>query len=51
MEEIIKDINILYYEINNIYLEMYKLELNNQKSSTSFLELIDLLFDFNIQYD
>ena len=43
MEEIIKDINILYYEINNIYLEMYKLELNNQKSSTSFLKLIDLL--------
>lgn len=43
MEEIIKVINMLYYEINNIYLEMYKLEINNQKDNTSFFELINLL--------
>lgn len=34
---------MLYYEINNIYLELYKLELNGNKNDSFFLELIDLL--------
>lgn len=38
MEEIL----MLYYEINNIYLELYKMELNDNKDSF-FLELIGLL--------
>lgn len=34
---------LLYYEINNIYLELYKLELNNKKDNAMFIELVNLL--------
>lgn len=40
---IMEDILMLYYEINNIYLELYKLELNGNKDNHFFLELIELL--------
>lgn len=38
-----EDILMLYYEINNIYLELYKLELNKNMDDSSFIELINLL--------
>ena len=38
-----EDILMLYYEINNIYLELYRMELFNDKNSNMFLELINLL--------
>lgn len=38
-----EDILMLYYEINNIYLELYKMELNNDKDNSTFMELISLL--------
>ena len=41
MEELL----LLYYEINNIYLELYKLELNKNNDSDMFIELINLLKD------
>lgn len=43
------DIMMLYYEINNIYLEMFKLELSNNKNSVSFLEMINLLGEKRIE--
>lgn len=42
---VMEDILMLYYEINNIYLELYRMELNGNKCSNMFLELIDLLND------
>lgn len=39
MEELL----LLYYEINNIYLELYKLELSKNKDNAMFIELINLL--------
>jgi len=39
MEEIL----MLYYEINNIYLELYKLELNGNIDNSIYLELVDLI--------
>lgn len=41
MEEIL----MLYHEINNIYLELYNLELNGSMEDNSFLELVNLLKD------
>lgn len=38
-----KEIFMLYYEINNIYLELYKLELDGCLDSDFFLKLINLL--------
>ena len=38
-----KEIMALYYEINNIYLELYKLELSGNKDSADFFELVSLL--------
>ena len=38
-----EDILMLYYEINNIYLELYKMELNYDKDNSIFIELINLL--------
>jgi thiaminase len=38
-----EDILMLYYEINNIYLELYMMELSDDRNSNMFLELIDLL--------
>ena len=38
-----EDILMLYYEINNIYLELYKMELNYDKDNSMFMELISLL--------
>ena len=41
MEELL----LLYYEINNIYLELYKLELNRNIDSSMFIEFVNLLKD------
>ena len=41
--EIIQEIVMLYYEINNIYLELYKMELNNDKDNDFFLQLVSIL--------
>jgi len=38
-----EDILMLYYEINNIYLELYKMELSYDKDNSMFIELINLL--------
>lgn len=39
MEELL----LLYYEINNIYLELYKLELSKNKDNAMFIEFVNLL--------
>lgn len=41
--DVIKEIIMLYYEINNIYLELYKLELNDNKDIAFFLQLVNIL--------
>jgi len=41
--DVIKEIIMLYYEINNIYLELYKLELNDNKDNAFFLQLVNIL--------
>lgn len=41
--DIFNDIIMLYYEMNNIYLELYKLELEGNKESEFFLQLVDIL--------
>lgn len=41
--EYINEILRLYYEINSIYLELYKLELNGKKDSIEFIELVNFL--------
>lgn len=40
---VMEEILMLYYEINNIYLELYKMELNGCKNSDGFIELVDIL--------
>lgn len=41
--DIFSDIMMLYYEMNNIYLELYKLELEGNKGSEFFLQLVGIL--------
>lgn len=43
MDKIIDKIINLYYEINNIYLDLYKLELSGMKKDDSFIRLVQLL--------
>lgn len=45
MKDIIKKLNMLYYEINNIYMEMYNFEVSSKKDDLFFLELVNLLKD------
>ena len=40
-----EDILMLYYEINNVYLELYKMELSEDKNNVMFIELINLLIE------
>ena len=44
-----EDILMLYYEINNIYLELYKMELDYDKDNSMFMELISLLNDKRVE--
>ena len=41
--ENIQELLVLYYEINNIYKELYKLEVSFKRDSVEFLELVELL--------